>query len=87
MAKHLMVVFQGIDNYICGSLKIADYSRSASGCAPWRALRLVALYESLAGVITLILIAVLATSLLQFSLNLPVTPPDDYADTDKCDQA
>ena len=36
MAKHLMVVFQGIDNYICGSRKIADYSRSASGCVAAR---------------------------------------------------
>ena len=42
---------------------------------------------SLAGVITLILIAVLATSLLQFSLNLPVMPPNDYADADKGYQA
>ena len=68
------------------SNKTADFSRSASGCAPWRVLRLVALYESLAGVITLILIEFFATSLLQLSLTLPVVPPNDYADADKCYQ-
>ncbi len=58
-------------------------SRSASGCAPWRALRLVALYESLAGVITLSQIAVLAMGLLQYCLNLSVIPPDCGTDCDK----
>ena len=42
---------------------------------------------SLTGVITLILIAILAMPLLQFSLNLSVIPPDDYADADKGYQA
>ena len=63
------------------SNKTADFSRSASGCAPWRVLRLVALYESLAGVITLSQIAVLAMGLLQYCLNLSVMPPDGNADT------
>ena len=62
---------------------MADFARSASGCAPWRGLRLVALYESLAGVITLIRIAVLAMGLLQYCLNLSVIPPDGGADRDK----
>ena len=66
---------------------MADFARSASEGAPWRVLRLVALYESLAGVITLILIEFFATSLLQLSLNLSVIPPDGDADADKCYQA
>ena len=50
-------------------------------------LRLVALYESLAGVITLIRIAVLATVLLQYCLNLSVIPPDCGTDCDKGKEA
>ena len=69
------------------SNKTADFSRSASGCAPWMALRLVALYESLAGVITLIRIAVLAMGLLQYCLNLSVIPPDCGTDCDKGKEA
>ena len=41
----------------------------------------------LAGVITLIRIAVLATLLLQFSLNLSVIPPDSDSDCDKGKEA
>ena len=54
---------------------------------PVGALRLVVQHESLAGIITLILIAVLATGLLQFSLTLPVVPPNDYANADKSKEA
>ena len=67
--------------------KVADIARSASGCAPRRALRLVALYESLAGVITLIRIAVLAMGLLQYCLNLSVIPPDCDSDCEKAKKA
>ena len=41
----------------------------------------------LAGVITLIRIAVLAMGLLQYCLNLSVMPPDGGADADKGYQA
>ena len=41
----------------------------------------------LAGVITLILIAVLATVLLQYCLNLSVIPPDGGTDCDKGKEA
>ena len=51
------------------------------------ALRLVAQYESLAGVITLIRIAVLAMGLLQYCLNLSVIPPDCGTDCDKGKEA
>ena len=50
-------------------------------------MRFVALYESLAGFITLIRIAFLATLLLQFSLNLSVIPPDCDSDCDKGKEA
>ena len=50
-------------------------------------MRLVALYESLADIITLLLIVVLATRLLQFSLNLSVIPPNGSADADKGKEA
>ena len=65
---------------------MADFARSASGCAPWRVLRLVALYESLAGVITLSQIAVLAMGLLQYCLNLSVIPPDCDSDGDEAEK-
>ena len=61
---------------------MADVARSASGV-----LRLVALYESLAGFITLIRIAVLAMGLLQYCLNLSVIPPDCGTDCDKGKEA
>ena len=50
-------------------------------------LRLVALYEFLAGVITLIRTAVLAMGLLQYCLNLSVIPPDGGTDCDKGKEA
>ena len=69
------------------SNKTADFSRSASRCAPWRVLRLFALYESLAGVIIFIRIAVLAMGLLQYCLYLSVIPPDCGTDCDKGKEA
>ena len=50
-------------------------------------LRLVVQHESLAGVITLIRIAVLAMGLLQYCLNLSVIPPDCGTDCDKGKEA
>ena len=63
---------------------MADFVQSA---VPWRVLWLVALYESLAGVITLILITVLAMGLLQYCLNLSVIPPDCDSDCEKAKKA
>ena len=65
---------------------MADFARSASGCAPWRVLRLVALHEYLAGVITFIRIAILAIGLLQYCLNLSVMPPNRKPHSDKSQQ-
>ena len=50
---------------------------------PAGVLRLVVQHESLAGIITLIRIVVLATRLLQLSSNLSVMPPDGDAYDDK----
>ena len=62
------------------------YGRLFQACGlglPAGVLRLVVLCEFLAGVITLIQIAILTMGLLQYCLNLSVMPPNDYADADK----
>ena len=62
--------------------KPADFARSASGCVAAHCA-----VQFSGGITTLPLIAVLATPLLQYCLNLSVIPPDCGTDCDKGKEA